>query len=78
MELVSNLTSAAFIALRAGAVSHMYSDNGCNFVGANRMLKEAYELWSNVDIIRHIGSKSIQWHFNVPLAPHMVGYGKRL
>lgn len=62
-----------FVSLRAGSVAHMYSDNGRNFVGAARMLSEAYELWNNMDVIRHLSINSIEWHFNVPIAPHHGG-----
>jgi len=50
LELVSNLTSEAFIAAlrrfiaRRGLKDHLYSDNGSNFVGANRELKEIFFL----------------------------------
>jgi len=52
LELVSNLTSEAFIAAlkrfiaRRGLIEHLYSDNGSNFVGANRELKEFLSLKS--------------------------------
>jgi hypothetical protein len=42
LELVSNLTSEAFTAAlkrfiaRRGLIDHLYSDNGSNFVGANK------------------------------------------
>ena len=45
LELVSNLMSEAFIAAlkrfiaRRGLIDRLYSDNGSNFVGANRELK---------------------------------------
>ena len=45
LELVSNLTSEAFIAAlqrfiaRRWLIDHLYSDNGSNFVGTNRELK---------------------------------------
>jgi len=45
VELVSNLTSETFIAAlkriiaRRGLIDHLYSNNGRNFVGANRELK---------------------------------------
>jgi hypothetical protein len=46
IELVGDLTTEAFLAAlrrfisRRGIPSHIYSDNGSNFVGANRELKE--------------------------------------
>jgi len=52
LELVSNLTSEAFIAAlkrfiaRRGLIEHLYSDNGSNFIGANRELKEFLSLKS--------------------------------
>jgi hypothetical protein len=49
LELVSTLTSEAFIAAlkhfiaRSGLIDHLYSDNGSNFVGANRELKAFFK-----------------------------------
>ena len=44
LELVSNLTSEAFIAaLKWGLIDHLYSNNGSNFVGANRELKAFFK-----------------------------------
>ncbi len=49
MEAVSDLTSEAFIATLRRFIAHrghpslIWSDNGMNFVGANRELKELYE-----------------------------------
>jgi hypothetical protein len=48
LELVSNLTYEAFIAALKrfiagrGLIEHLYSDNGSNFVGANRQLKAIF------------------------------------
>lgn len=75
LELVSDLTSEAFIAalnrfisLRAGSIEHMYSDNGTNFVGSKRIMSQAYELWNDRDVARHLSLNSIQLHFIVPSA----------
>lgn len=80
LELVGDMTSASciaaldrFISLRAGSIAHIYSDNGRNFVGAGRILNEACALWNDKEIARHLALKSIEWHFNVPLAPHHGG-----
>jgi len=49
LELVSSLTSEVFIGVlkhfiaRRGLIDHLYSDNGRNFVGANRELKEIFK-----------------------------------
>ena len=48
LELVSDLTSEAFIAYlkrftaRRGKPTSIWSDHGTNFVGANHILKELY------------------------------------
>lgn len=82
LEAVSNLTSTAFIAAlrrfsgRRGQIKHIYSDNGTNFVGANKILnimnkreKQQY----NDEIIQALTSNGIQWNFNPPSAPHFDG-----
>lgn len=63
LEVVSALTSDAFIAAllrfrsRRGTVSHMYSDNGTNFVGAFRKLCNEGNALSKLNI---------EWSFNPP------------
>lgn len=80
LELVSNLSSDAFLAAikrfiaRRGHSSHIHSDNGSNFVGANRELRSyfASERGKRTvpDAMVNLG---IQWHFNPPSAPHFGG-----
>jgi len=49
LELVSNLSTGAFLATlhrfmsRRGMCSHIYSDNGTNFVGANKDLTDMFQ-----------------------------------
>lgn len=80
LELVSSLDTESFLAaltrfvsLRAGVVTNMYSDNGRNFVGADRELREAAEFWQTPRVTEFLELHSIQWHFNVPNAPHHGG-----
>lgn len=79
IELASDLSTATFIAAldrflsRRGHSSALYSDCGTNFVGANRYLKEVYEIINSPSYIHHVTNKQITWHFNPPSAPHMGG-----
>lgn len=82
LELVSDLSSAAFLAAlrrmaaRRGAPTHIYSDNGTNFVRANKTLREEYiNLQINLDddFYRAITDMQIQWHFNAPSWPNAGG-----
>lgn len=86
LEIVSELTSVAFLAAlsrmaaRRGAPRHIYSDNGTNFVGANRMLKEEHnQLMQSLSgsFITEVAEMGIQWHFNVPSWPSAGGLWER-
>ncbi|XP_028166029.1 uncharacterized protein LOC114356863 [Ostrinia furnacalis] len=82
LELVSDLTSSAFIAAlrrmtaRRGAPRHMYSDNGTNFVGANNTIQQEYfNLKQTMDdnIYQSLAEMQIEWHFNAPSWPSAGG-----
>ncbi|XP_072931757.1 uncharacterized protein [Epargyreus clarus] len=86
LELVSDLSSSAFLAAlrrmvaRRGAPQHLYSDNGTNFVGANRMLKEEYHDLKNTlgeEFFNEIAELNIEWHFNAPSWPSAGGLWER-
>lgn len=71
LELCSDLTSDAFLAAlrrfvaRRGHISHLYSDNGTNFVKANKEL---------ISLIKQSASQElIEWNFLPPSAPHFGG-----
>jgi len=80
LELVSNLTSEAFIAAlksfiaRRGLIDHLYSDNGTNFVGANRELKAFFKSEEFLRQVHNYAAKTqFQWHFFPPNSPHFGG-----
>ncbi|XP_073986075.1 uncharacterized protein [Rhodnius prolixus] len=83
LELVTDLTTQAFLAAlnrfvaRRGVPSHIWSDNGTNFVGAKRRLKQVYTLLNDAKsqeaIQRESNKRGIEWHFIPPRAPHFGG-----
>ncbi|XP_050599569.1 uncharacterized protein LOC126928289 [Bombus affinis] len=83
IELVSDLTTDAFLAAlrrfisRRGHCATILSDNGTNFVGANRELKELHLLLQSDDhqerVQTFLTDRQIQWSFNPPNSPHFGG-----
>ncbi|XP_075990324.1 uncharacterized protein LOC142985982 [Anticarsia gemmatalis] len=82
IELVSELSTEAFIAAfqrmcaRRGTPAHMYSDNGTNFVGACKVLKEDYIHFKQLlspEFFDEIAKLEVQWHFNAPAWPSAGG-----
>lgn len=81
LEAVSDLTTDAFIAAlkrffsRRGKSSHMYSDNGTNFVGARKKIDVdfAAAVRNNKSAILFLTEEKVQWHFIPPAAPHHGG-----
>lgn len=81
LELVSDLSTDAFLAAfkrfisRRGKPTHVYSDNGTNFVGAYNELKQLFELVkTNHEIISDwLTVNQISWSFIPPSAPHFGG-----
>lgn len=62
---------------RRGQVSVMRSDNGTNFVGAERELREALEDLNHNKIENTMLQKGIKWIFNSPSASHQGGVWER-
>ncbi|GFU87019.1 integrase catalytic domain-containing protein [Trichonephila clavipes] len=83
LELVTDLLADAFIAAlkrfisRRGKCSDIYRDCGSNFVGAKRKLMEFEKLAKsdnyNQNVSTFLTDNGIEWHQNVPGAPHMGG-----
>ncbi|CAK1598070.1 unnamed protein product [Parnassius mnemosyne] len=82
LELVGDLTSEAFIGAfrrfvaRRGRCAHLWSDQGRNFVGAN---KELVAAWADAKmkfeghISEMLALDGTQWHFIPAYSPHMGG-----
>lgn len=66
-----------FIA-RRGSPNNLYSDNGTNFVGADRELKTSLEAFDQKRIESSLVPRSIQWHFIPPYASHRGGVWERM
>lgn len=83
IEITSDLTTKSFLgALRRfigkrGVPKHIYSDNGTNFVGANKQLRELYVPLNSEEFKNNVNAfavqKNIVWHFAPPLSPHFGG-----
>ncbi|XP_050063101.1 uncharacterized protein LOC126552447 [Aphis gossypii] len=80
LELVSSLTTDAFLATltrfmsRRGQCKNLFSDNGTNFIGANRKLMAQFqEIAKTHKTSLFLTERSIQWHFIPPSAPHFGG-----
>ena len=61
-----------------GYPSTILSDNGTNFIGAARVLKELLEEWEKAKIESHLIQKKNVWKYNPPGAPHFRGINERL
>ncbi|XP_055918643.1 uncharacterized protein LOC129950746 [Eupeodes corollae] len=71
------LSIQRFIA-RRGKPSEFYSDNGTNFVGAEKELKDQFQLINKNALLSKFTSPHTKWYFNPPAAPHMGGSWERL
>ena len=83
LELVSDLTSAAFLASfcrftgRQGCPAVVYSDNGTNFKGSWGELKQMQDMLASSttqDLMHHHATEhQITWKFSPSMAPHIGG-----
>lgn len=79
-SVVSELTTVAFLAAfdrfigRRGLPSNVYSDNGRNFIGADRELRRLMKASVDFTNVNNVSAnKSIQWHFIPPRSPYFGG-----
>jgi len=58
---------------RRGSVSDIFSDNGTNFVMAERELRAGIKRWNQQLIHKSLSQKGVKWHFNPPHSPSRGG-----
>ena len=84
LEVVSDESTEAFLACfrrfasRRNCPTHLYSDNGSNFIGAKNQLNRIYQLLQEEDNkseVRHylLQHHKVTWHNTPPSAPHFGG-----
>ncbi|GFT00982.1 uncharacterized protein TNCV_4053931 [Trichonephila clavipes] len=86
IELVSDLTSQAFIAAlkrfmaRRGKCAKLFSDNGKNFVGASNEIQKLLEIVRKPDekkLANYLAAEGIEWKFIPRGRPILEVFGKR-
>ena len=84
LELASSLESDCFINVlrrfmnRRGRPKVMYSDNGTNFVGAEREIRQSIKNWNQKQIGDELLQKGCQWAFQPPKASNTSGVWETL
>ena len=79
LEMVNNLETDGFIMAlcnfmsRRGKIKTLTSDNGTNFRGAERELRELIEGLDQDQLEEYARTKGFEFRFNPPGAPHMGG-----
>ncbi|XP_017468190.1 PREDICTED: uncharacterized protein LOC108360428 [Rhagoletis zephyria] len=81
LEFVGDLSTLGFLNAfkrfinRRGYCKLMTSDNGTNFVGAEKELRSAFQkCMADTRLRSFFADSKIEWRFNPPSAPHMGGY----
>lgn len=62
---------------RRGEVKEIRSDNGTNFTGGEKELREAINDWNQDKIYDHLLQKHVKWSFNPPYGSHHGGIWER-
>lgn len=84
IEVAPSLDTDAFInalrrfMARRGQVQEIRSDNGTNFVGGERELREAIRGWNQAQINDVLLQREVKWIFNPPAGSHHGGAWERL
>ena len=81
LEIVQSLEASAFLQAyrrfcnrRNVKPRNMYSDNGRNFVAADKEIKEGLNKWNQTILHDKLRQEETNWHFNPPCASHQGGF----
>ena len=78
MDTSSSVMGVERFVSRRGTLAMIWSDNGANFIEAEKELRECIEKWNTLNIATELAHKGIKWRFNPPNAPHQGGIWERL
>ena len=78
LDTESCLAAVTKFIARRGRPKTLLSDNGSNFVGSARELKQYIDNWNKTQIAERLHQQDIEWSFNPPGAPHFGGVWERL
>ena len=83
IEIAHSLDTSSFInalrrfVSRRGTPDEIRSDNGGNFKGGDKEIRQAIDQWNQDQIHEFMVQRNIQWFFNPPFASHMGGVWER-
>ena len=77
MDTDSFVNSMRRFIARRGIPEVMRSDNGTNFVGGNKELRDAISEWNDKQIHEYMLQRNIKWLFNPPSGSHFGGVWER-
>ncbi|XP_028395694.1 uncharacterized protein LOC114519723 [Dendronephthya gigantea] len=83
VEVAHSLDTASFInalrrfIARRGTPKEMRSDNGGNFIGGEKELREAISEWNQTQVHEFLLQRDIKWTFNPPASSHFGGVWER-
>ena len=78
LETDSFVSALFLFELRRGTPTSYHSDNGTNFVGAERELAACLASLNQSTIIVTLALRHVEWNFNPPSSPHFGGVWERL